>query len=72
VLAERKSSSKVEDTVIRLQERAQQELAEQSQVEDLEKKINSVMEAADLVSMTNSSQFSLCISFSKAVLLLYW
>ena len=55
MLAERKSSSKVEDTVIRLQERAQQELAEQSQVEDLEKKINSVMEAADLVSKTDSS-----------------
>merc|ERR1719219_2487272 len=43
-----KSSSKVEETVIRLKERAEQELAEQSQVEDLEKKINSVMEEADL------------------------
>jgi len=44
----RASSSKVEETVIRLKERAEQELAEQSQVEDLEKKINSVMEEADL------------------------
>jgi len=44
----RSSSSKVEETVIRLKERAEQELAEQSQVEDLEKKINSVMEEADL------------------------
>lgn len=42
------ASSKVEETVIRLKERADQELAEQSQVEDLEKKINSVMEEADL------------------------
>ena len=60
----RTSSSKVEETVIRLKERAEAELAEQSQVysaslpiicyivsrqvEDLEKKINSVMEEADL------------------------
>merc|ERR1719219_1514798 len=43
-----KSSSKIEDTVVRLKERAEQELAEQSQVEDLEKKINLVMEQADL------------------------
>jgi len=42
------SSSKIEDTVVRLKERAEQELAEQSQVEDLEKKINLVMEQADL------------------------
>jgi len=34
--------------VVRLKERAEQELAEQSQVEDLEKKINLVMEQADL------------------------
>lgn len=48
VLDSRKTSSKVEETVIRLKERAEQELTAQSQVEDLEKKINSVMEEADL------------------------
>jgi len=48
VLTHRKPSSSVKETVTRLKERAEQELAEQSQVEDLEKKINSVMEEADL------------------------
>jgi len=48
VVEDKGSSSKVEETVIRLKERAEQELDEQSRVEDLEKKINSVMEQADL------------------------
>lgn len=50
VVGARPASSRVEETVIQLNERADQLLAEQSQVEDLEKKINSVMEEADLVS----------------------
>ena len=49
-ILEKKSSSKIEDTVTRLKERQNEALAEFSKVEDLEKKIASVIEAEDLVS----------------------
>ena len=49
-MLEKKSSSKIEDTVTRLKERQNEALAEFSKVEDLEKKIASVIEAEDLVS----------------------
>jgi len=47
-LLEKKSSSKIEDTVSRLKERQQEALTEFSKVEDLEKKIASVIEAEDM------------------------
>ena len=49
-LLEKKAISKVEETVVRLKERQNEALAELSKVEDLEKKIASVIEAEDLVS----------------------
>eukprot|EP00092_Neocalanus_flemingeri_P029121 GFUD01031609.1.p1 GENE.GFUD01031609.1~~GFUD01031609.1.p1 ORF type:complete len:978 (+),score=383.40 GFUD01031609.1:80-3013(+) len=53
---EKKSSSKVEETVIRLKERQDEHIAEQSKVEDLEKKIASVIEAEDLAVKVNVEQ----------------
>lgn len=50
---EKKSSSKIEDTVTRLKERQDEALAEFSKVEDLEKKIASVIEAEDLAVKVN-------------------
>ena len=46
----KKASSKIEETVIRLKEKQDDALAEVSKVQDLEKKIASVIEAEDLVS----------------------
>ena len=46
---EKKSSSKIEDTVTRLKERQNEALAEFSKVEDLEKKIASVIEEEEMV-----------------------
>ena len=40
----------MEETVIRLKERLDEDVAEQSKLEDIEKKISSVLEAEDLVS----------------------
>jgi len=52
-MLEKKSSSKIEDTVTRLKERQNEALAEFSKVEDLEKKIASVIEAEDLAVKVN-------------------
>eukprot|EP00090_Calanus_glacialis_P034991 TRINITY_DN5966_c0_g1_i1.p1 TRINITY_DN5966_c0_g1~~TRINITY_DN5966_c0_g1_i1.p1 ORF type:complete len:969 (-),score=376.28 TRINITY_DN5966_c0_g1_i1:129-3035(-) len=52
-ILEKKSSSKIEDTVTRLKERQNEALAEFSKVEDLEKKIASVIEAEDLAVKVN-------------------
>ena len=49
-LLDKKASSKLEETVIRLKEKQDEALAEISKVEDLEKKIANVMEQEDLVS----------------------
>ena len=48
-LLEKKASSKLEETVIRLKEKQDDALAEISKVEDLEKKIASVIEQDDMV-----------------------
>jgi len=50
---EKKSSSKIEDTVTRLKERRNETLAEFSKVEDLEKKIASVIEEEDMAVKVN-------------------
>jgi len=50
---EKKSSSKIEDTVTRLKERQNEALAEFSKVEDLEKKIASVIEEEDMAVKVN-------------------
>lgn len=50
-LLDKKASSKLEETVIRLKEKQDEALAEISKVEDLEKKIANVMEQEDLVSV---------------------
>jgi len=55
-LLEKKSSSKVEETVIRLKERLDEDVAEQSKLEDIEKKISSVLEAEDLAVKVNVEQ----------------
>jgi len=47
-LLDKKASSKLEETVIRLKEKQDEALAEISKVEDLEKKIANVMEQEDL------------------------
>jgi len=52
-VAYKKSSSKIEDTVTRLKEKQQEALTEFSKVEDLEKKIASVIEAEDLAVKVN-------------------
>ena len=49
-LLDKKASSKLEETVIRLKEKQDDALAEISKVEDLEKKIASVIEQDDMVS----------------------
>ena len=45
----KKASSKIEETVIRLKEKQNEALAEVSKVQDLEKKIASVIEAEEMV-----------------------
>jgi len=55
-LLEKKANSKVEETVVRLKERQNEALAELSKVEDLEKKIASVIEAEDLAVKVNVEQ----------------
>lgn len=50
-LLDKKASSKIEETVIRLKEKQDEALAEVSKVQDLEKKIASVIEAEDMVSI---------------------
>lgn len=47
-LLDKKASSKIEETVIRLKEKQDEALAEVSKVQDLEKKIASVIEAEDM------------------------
>ena len=48
-LLDKKASSKLEETVIRLKEKQDDALAQISKVEDLEKKIASVIEQDDMV-----------------------
>ena len=49
-MREKKTSSKIEDTVTRLKDKQKEALTEFSKVEDLEKKIASVIEEEEMVS----------------------
>ena len=53
-LLDKKASSKIEETVIRLKEKQDEALAEVSKVQDLEKKIASVIEAEEMVRISNN------------------
>jgi len=66
-LLEKKSSSKVEETVIRLKERQDEALAELSKVEDLEKKIASVIEAEDMAVKVNVEKEKKAVSDQRTV-----
>ena len=53
-LLDKKASSKIEETVIRLKEKQDEALADISKVQDLEKKIARVIEQEDMVSFSNN------------------
>ena len=52
-LLDKKASSKIEETVIRLKEKKDEKIAEIEKIENLEKTIKSVIEAEEMVSMSN-------------------
>ena len=58
-LLDKKASSKIEETVIRLKEKKDEQLAEIEKIENIEKKIKSVIEAEEMVCMSNIATYTI-------------